>query len=174
MERNRISWMATSALLASILVVMEQALALVPNVQLTMLLIAVYSAALGFRKSAEIVAIYVVLDSMVASAMYPEWVGMTWALMPAILAGWLLSSYAFSWLKTESNLSAAALGAVMSFVYGTTVAVYTSALYQMDFLVYMSFDMPYQILMALSSFVSISLLYGRLVGIVRSQTKGEN
>ncbi len=165
--------MATSALLASVLVVMEQAMALIPNVQLTMLLIGVYSAALGFRKSAEIVAIYIVIDSMVASAMYPDWVSMTWVSMPAILVGWLLSSYAFSWLKTESNLSAASLGAVMSFVYGTIIAVYTSAVYQLDFLVYMSFDIPYQILMAVSSFVSISLLYSRLVGIVRSQTKGE-
>lgn len=166
---KKISWMATTALLASILVVLEQALALVPNIQLTMLLIAVYSAALGFRRTYRIVLLYVILDSMVASAMYPEWVSMTWLSAPAMAAGWLVASYCFSWLRTESNLAAAALGALMSFAYGTIVGIYTSAVYQLDFWVYMSFDIPFQLVMAASSFISIALLYSRLKGIIESQ-----
>ena len=62
---NKIKEISLIGILAGILFVLEQALVFLPNIQLTVFLIILFSKKLGFKRSIIIIILYVLLDNLV-------------------------------------------------------------------------------------------------------------
>ena len=59
---------AVIAILAVVLFIQEEVLTFLPNVQLTVFLIVLYTKKLGFKKTTIIILIHVILDNLVMGA----------------------------------------------------------------------------------------------------------
>ena len=75
--------MALIAMFAAILFIQEEALTFIPNVQLTVFLLVLYSKRLGFIKTSIIIIIHVILDNLVMGSFSVIWT-------PAMFVGWML------------------------------------------------------------------------------------
>lgn len=142
------------ALLATIIFVQEQLLAFLPNVQLTVFLLVLYSKKLGFTRSFIICLIHVVLDSLVMG-------GFNFLYMPFMFIGWIIIPITLNTIfkKVESNIILAFLGIVYAFVYSWVFIIPNCILLNVSFNAYFLADIIWEILLALSSFITILLLY---------------
>lgn len=145
------------ALLTTLLFVQEQALAFIPNVQLTVFLILLYSKKLGFLKTSLIVAMHVVLDNLVMGSFnlfYTPFMFIGWFLIPLLMCT--------LFRKVESNISLAFLGILFSFFYSWVFIIPNCIILSVGFISYLMSDLLFEIILALSSFLSILLLYNPL------------
>jgi len=142
------------ALLTAILFVQEELLTFIPNVQLTVFLLVLYSKKLGFFRTSIIVVIHVILDNLIIgsfSLIYTPAMFIGWELIPVIICT--------VFKKTESNVVLAFAGILSSLLYSWVFILPACILYKMSFVAYMIGDVLFEIILALSSFVSILLLY---------------
>jgi energy-coupling factor transport system substrate-specific component len=142
----------TSMLLA-ILLVQEYAMIAIPNVQLTFVLLMVYAAVLPFVLLMPLVVSYVLLDNLIMGTMNPLY------LVPAVLAWslWVLGSKFFAGRKLWINLF---FGTLFGFIYGWFFIPTQMFLYGIDqFWPYLIADLPFDIILAINSFLTIFLLY---------------
>lgn len=142
------------AVLTTILFVQEQLLTFIPNVQLTVFLIVLYSKKLGFVKTSIITIIHVLLDNLFLG-------GINIYYTPAMLVGWLIIPTTLSTIfkKVHSNISLAILGAIYSFIYCWIYIIPNVILFKFNYIDYLIADIPFEIILVVSSFVSILLLY---------------
>lgn len=145
------------ALLTTLLFVQEQALVFIPNVQLTVFLIVLYSKKLGFLRTSLIVAIYVVLDNLVMGSfnlIYTPFMFIGWFLIPLLMCT--------IFRKVESNIALAFLGILFSLLYSWIFIIPNCIVLSVSFLSYLVADLLFEIILSLSSFLSILLLYNPL------------
>lgn len=142
------------AVLTTILFVQEQLLTFIPNVQLTVFLIVLYSKKLGFVKTSIITIIHVLLDNLFLG-------GINFYYTPAMLVGWLIIPTTLSTIfkNVHSNISLAILGAIYSFIYCWIYIIPNVILFKFNYIDYLIADIPFEIILVVSSFVSILLLY---------------
>lgn len=142
------------ALLATLLFVQEQALSFIPNVQLTVFLIVLYSKKLGFIRTSIIVIIHVLLDNLVMGSfnlIYTPFMFLGWLQIPILMCT--------IFKKVESNIALAFLGILFSFIYSWIYIIPNCIVLSVDFISYLIADILFEIILALSSFLSILLLY---------------
>lgn len=143
----------------SIVFVQEQVLAFLPNIQLTVLLLVIYSKKLGLIKTTIIILIHTLLDCLVNGSInlyYFPFMFLGWMSIPVIinilfkrtespiflsLAG-VFCSFIYSWIFIIPNLLVANSGINLSMIYSYFVA-----------------DIWFELLLICSSFVSILWLY---------------
>ena len=85
---NKIKEISLIGILAGILFVLEQALVFLPNIQLTVFLIILYSKKLGFKRSIIIIILYVLLDNLVIGSfniIFTPFMFIGWAIIPLTL-----------------------------------------------------------------------------------------
>jgi hypothetical protein len=142
------------ALLASVLFVQEQLLAFLPNIQFTFLLIILYSKKMGLNKSALIVVIHVLLDSMFNSSF-----GVLYTL-PMFL-GYILIPITMNTVfkKVESHIMLAFLSIFFAVFYSLIFMINFVFILQVDSVAYLVADSIFQVLLASSSFLTILILY---------------
>lgn len=145
------------AVLTTILFVQEQLLTFIPNVQLTIFLIVLYSKKLGFVKTSIITIIHVLLDNLFLG-------GINLYFTPAMLVGWLIipATLCTIFKKANSNISLAILGAIYSFIYCWIFIIPNVLLFKFNYIDYLIADLLFEIILATSSFVSILFLYNPL------------
>lgn len=145
------------AVLATILFVQEQLLSFIPNVQLTVFLLVLYSKKLGLLKTAIITIIHVLLDNLFLG-------GINLYFTPAMMIGWLIIPITLTTMfkKINSNLGLAILGAIYSFIYCWIYIIPNTILFNINFIDYLVADVLWEIALALSSFISILVLYNPL------------
>ena len=151
---------ALLGILNAILYLVDQVLSFVPFLQLSMLLIILFSRKMGALKTSIIVIIYVIL----------EYIGAGFNLLFFIFSviGWLfvplLTNFLFR--KTKSVISIALQGVLFSFLYSWIHIIPSCIIIESSIIDYLSMDVFFEISLAISSFVSILLLYKPLEKVI--------
>lgn len=145
------------AILTTLLFVQEQALMFIPNVQLTVFLIVLYSKKLGFIRTSLIVLVHTILDNLVMGSFNLLYT-------PAMLIGWMIIPCVICTVgkKINSNIWLALLGVIFSFTYCWCFIYPSVILLEVDPLAYFTEDILFEVIMALSSFLMILILYNPL------------
>lgn len=142
------------AFLAGILFVQEEALTFLPNVQLTVFLLVLYAKKLSFVENIMILIIHVLLDNLVMGSfnlIYTPFMFMGWVLIPIMLKT--------VFKKVEGTISLAFLGAIFALIYCWIFMIPSILILHMNFLHYLVADVLFEVILAVSSFLSILLLY---------------
>ncbi len=142
------------AALAAILFVQEEVLTFLPNIQLTVLLIVLYSKCLGFSKTTAIIIIHVILDNLIMGSFNLFY-------MPFMLVGWLMIPLLLCTVfkKISSTIPLALLGILFSLLYSWMFIIPGVLITKVNLIAYLSSDIPFELLLSASSFLSILLLY---------------
>lgn len=156
MERKLIKDLVLIAVLTSILFIQQIALSFIPNVQLTTLLILIYTKVIGFRKTSLIIVLHV-LTFNILSPFGPSLL----IDIPFMIFAWILFSLIVKVLKDNLYLLAG-VGFLFGFVYGFILLIPAVLIMDSIFLPYLISDIPFQIIMAASNFITIIWLYERL------------
>ena len=157
---------ALIAVCAAILFVQQYALSFLPNVQATVLLLVIYTKMLGFKKSVFIIVIHVIVYNILApfGPVLPlHLVSMTF--------GYLLIPLLLSTLfkRVNSVLGLALFGFFHGFLYGWSFIPITLFVLDIPFFEYFLLDLPYEFIMAISSFLTIFWLYDPLMRLFKDQ-----
>lgn len=152
------------SMMAIILFVQEQILMIIPNFQLTIFLLVLFSKKFGFIKTTIIIFIHVLLDNLIMGSMNIYFI-------PFMFIGWFIIPLTLNTIfkKVESQISLAILGIVFSCIYCWIFIIPNCLLLEVDFLTYLYADLIWEILLASSSFITILLLYNpcsRVIGRV--------
>lgn len=142
------------AMLTTITLVLEQALVVIPNVQLTTLLIVLFSVHFKLKESLIMIVVYVFLDSM--------WMGSLNLLyiIPMIIGWSFIPLGIHLFFKKPINIyKLATFGMVMGFVYGWTFMPFNVLMTGVSIDVYLLADLPFQIIMGITNYLTILWLY---------------
>lgn len=157
---------ALIAVLASILFVQQIALSFLPNIQVTTLLIVLYSKIIGFKKTSLIIIIHVFAINILSpfGPVIPMQV-------PAMLLGWLLIPILLHTVfkKLNSAWTLAVFGFFFGFVYGWMYIPVSVWVLGVPFLTYLYADVLFELIMAVSNFLTILWLYEPLKKILLEQ-----
>lgn len=152
--RYSIKEMTLLSAMTAILVVQEFALNMLPNIQFTTLLLVVYSHILGAKRTSLIIVLYVILDNLLMGSFNIIY-------FPSMLAAWLLVPFCLHlFFKDEANATSLALfGFLFAFVYGWMFVPASIALTGVRLTDYLLADLPFQLIMAVSNFLTILWLF---------------
>ncbi len=142
------------AVSTAIIFVLEQLLSFLPNIQLTVFLIVLFSKKLKFLKTTIIVIIHTILDNLVMGSF-------NIIFFPFMLLGWLIIPIMLSTIfrKINSSFNLALLGILFSFIYCFIMIIPNIFILKVEFIPYLIADIPFELLLALSSFLTILWLY---------------
>jgi len=142
------------AILAAILFVQEEAFSFIPNVQLTVFILVLYSKKLGFSKTTLIICIHVALDNAVMGSFNLFYT-------PAMFLGWMFIPITICTLggNIESPIVLAVLGALLSFIYCWMYIIPNVILLDINPIAYLITDILWEVILAGCSFLSILWLY---------------
>lgn len=163
----RVKDITLMALLTAILFVQEQAFTLLPNIQLTVMLLVLYSKVLGLKKTTFIILVHTLLDNLVMGSFNLYFIAF-------MLAGWLLIPLLLTTVfkKVESTIALAFLGILFSFLYSWVMApaslIIQDALTLPLLIAYLQIDIWWEILLAMSSFLTILWLYEPLYMMMKN------
>lgn len=152
--QSKIKDITIIAFFAAILFVQEQLLTFLPNIQLTVFLLVLYSKVFGFTKTIIICLIHVILDNIIMSSFslyYTPFMFIGWSLIPIIIC--------FLCKKTENPFILACVGVVCSFLYCWTFVIPNAIFTEVHILVYLANDLTFEIVLACISFLTIFWLY---------------
>ena len=143
----------------SIVFVQEQILSFIPNIQLTVLLLVLFSKKLGFIKTTIIVFIHSLLDCLITGSLNLYY-------FPFMILGWLSIPLICCTLfkKINSSLILGIAGIMGSLIYSwifiiPNIIVANSTINLSIIIYYLVADLPFEALLACSSFLSIVWLY---------------
>ncbi len=150
-----------TAMLLAILVVQEELLSLLPNVQLTTLLIMVYASILPLSLFLSLTVGYVVLDSMLVGSLNPIY-------MIPMLFSWILLGLVTRKLKDKPLWVLLLIATFFGFFYGWSfipAKMITLDLFRVW--PYLVSDLLFEGIMAVTNFVTVLLLYQPLMNLFR-------
>ena len=142
------------ALFTAILFIQEEILIFIPNVQLTIFFIVLYSKKLGFTKTSLIIFIYVLLDNMIMGSFnlfYVPTMLIGWLFIPIIICGFCK--------KIESSWILGIIGALCAFIYSWIFIIPNYFVYRINPLAYFVSDIIFEIILAACGFLTILVLY---------------
>lgn len=152
------------SMLTVVLFVSEQALSFLPNIQVTVLLIVIYTKLLGLKKTLMIVLIHTLSDNLMMGSLVPmTFIPMLigWSLIPILL------STIFKPLK--SSISLAFFGFFFSYLYGFIFIPFTVFFTNAKFSHVLLLDIPFSTVLGTSSFISILWLYEPLYNFLNDR-----
>lgn len=157
---------ALIAICAAVLFVQQMALSFIPNVQLSTLLIVLYAKVLGFKRTSLIIVIHVIAYNLLSpfGSVIPVYI-------PFMFAAWMLVPISLSTFlkKIESSLGLAIVGLAFGFVYGWMFIPPAVFITGTPFIPYLVMDIPFEIVMAISNFITILWLYYPLKNVLYDQ-----
>jgi hypothetical protein len=151
---NKIKDITLCAICTSILVVQEQILAFLPNIQLTLFLMVVFSRKLGLIRTIIIITCYTLIDGLIGgpfNIIYITFMLIGWLIIPILLCT--------IFKKVQSPLYLALLGVMFAFTYSWINIIPNLILTSATIISYLIADYPFELLLAASSFLSILWLY---------------
>ena len=142
------------ALMTVILFVQEFLLSGIPGVQLTVFLIVLYSKKFGLFRTSIIILLHVLLDNFVLTSF-------SIIFTPVMTIGWLIIPLTICTIfkKVNSPFIMALLGIGYSFIYCWLYFIPTCLIYDLGIIAYFISDLPYELVFAGCSFISIIMLY---------------
>ena len=154
------------SLFSAILFVQEEALTMVPNVQLTFLLVCVYSATIGLKYSSIIILVHVLLDNLFMNTfnlycMVPQYIG----LFIACLFGYLF--------RNKNEYIQGIFSSLAALIYCILYLLVNIWFLDAKFIPYLIADIPFEIILMVSSFITIIFLYKPLVKVIKNFLKDD-
>lgn len=150
-----------SGLLLGILLAQEYALIGIPNVQFTVVLLLVYASVLPWTALLPLTAAYVLLDNALMGSLNVLY------FFP-MLAAWLLLVTLGKALSRKPRWTMILWGTVFGFVYGWFFALPQTLLFGIRFWAYLAADLPFEIVMASTDFVTVAFLHPPLTALLLS------
>lgn len=150
------------SMMACILFVQEQILTPIPNVQLTFLLIICYQEVFGIKKSILIILIHVILDNLVMGSFNVI------VILPMFL-GYLLTIMFKSFYKGNNIYMIGLIGILSSIIYALGFALFNVLFLEIKIVDYLIADIPFTLILCLSTFLSILWLYNPITKILRKK-----
>jgi energy-coupling factor transport system substrate-specific component len=141
------------AVLTAVLFAQELALSFLPNIQLTVLLIMLYSRVLGTKKSLIVVFVHVLLDNLIF--------GFNILYFISMLIGWSVIPLSINsvFKRIENVYLLGLLGILYSIIYVLPFMAVNVLILKVDFYAYLIADIPFTAVLAISSFLSIIWAY---------------
>ena len=161
------------AMFSALIEAQELAFLALPNVQLTQLLIVVYSASFGLLEALAMVTCYWFIDNVVMGSF-----SVTYS--PAMLAGWILLVlitflvYKFMVKKPDGflpRLIPALFTAFHAFLYCWGFMFVSCVMYHMPFKAYFISDLPFELALAATGFVTVFILSPTLIKLLKKLKK---
>ena len=151
------------AVLASILFVQEQLLAFLPNIQLTFILIILYSKVLKLRGSIIIVIIHVLLDNLLNGSLnilttIPMLLG--YMQIPLIIQ--------FFFKNANKPLILASYSVLASIIYSLMFIITNRIILPINLVTYIIADIPFTLVLCICNFIIILILYKPLYKILNN------
>lgn len=152
---NHIKELLIIALSTTILVVQELAFSFLPNIQLTTFLMLVYTKVYGFKKTTLIVFVYIFIDNLLFGSLM-----MLNIVLPMIIA-WMLivSSFSLILRVTDKLLIYVVFAYIYGHIYGLVYVPFQAWILEVDMVVYLIADIPWEIVMGISNAVAVLWLY---------------
>lgn len=155
-KRYNLKMLALVVSLAGILFVQEEVLTFIPNFQFTFLLIACYGATMGIKYGLPIIGIHVILDNIVMGSfnfaiMIPQAIGLTIT---------LIFGYLF---RNKNEYIVASSIALTALLYCYIYIPFNLCFFNIDFIPYIIADIPYEIILVVTSFITVLFLYKPIV-----------
>ena len=165
---NKIKDILIVSMLSAILVVVQLILGFLPNIQLTFLLLFVYSKCLGTFKTMIVILINVVLQNLI-------WGSFNLIYTPAMFIGYMLVPILLNHVfKNVNNIYAVSFISVLcSFIYSWCFILPSILLTEVSFTAYIISDILFEVLLAGSSFISVLWLYERLCDVLNKIINNE-
>ena len=161
------------AMFAALVEAQELAFLALPNIQLTQLLIVVFTAAFGLPEALAMVTCYWLIDNTVMGSF-----SVTYS--PAMLVGWMLLVF-ITWLvyrflvkKPDGflpRLIPALFTAFHAFLYCWGFMVVSCTMYHMPWWGYFMSDLPFEIALATTGFVTVFILSPTLIKLLKKLKK---
>ncbi len=140
------------AILTTILFVVEQLLTFIPNVQLTFLLIIVYSKVFKTRKTLIVILLHVLLDNLFMGTFNIIY-------LPCMFIGYSIIPITLYIIKTNNEFILSLLSVIFSFIYCFLFVIPSVITTGVNFFDYLIADIFFTIILSISSFVSVLWLY---------------
>jgi hypothetical protein len=151
-----------------IIVVLEELLLIIPNVQLTVFLILLFSSVYTLKESIVMIIVYVILDSLYMGTFHVLY-------MAPMILGWSLIPLGLKTIlkNTNNELHYALFAFVFGFVYGWMFIPF-KMIEQSIFRLgpYLIADLPFEIIMAVVGFLTVYYLYKPLRRILIAAIEG--
>lgn len=142
------------SILTVLLVVQKEILAFLPNIQLVIFLLLVYSKKLGTKKTVIIIVLYVLIDALLTSSISLSY---TPFIMIGLLFVPLLTNTIFK--KIENVFKLGLMSILFSFIYSWVFALAFALIFNINVVDYLMADIYFEAALALSSFISVAFLY---------------
>lgn len=142
------------AFFSAILFLQELMFTAIPNVQLTVFLIVLYSKVFGFRKTIIIILIHVILDNLIMNSfnvLFTPFMFIGWIIIPIIICSFFR--------KNDSPFLLAIIGFICSFIYCWIFIIPNVIFMSIDPFAYLLNDIVWEVILAVVSFLTILWLY---------------
>jgi energy-coupling factor transport system substrate-specific component len=165
-QTKQIKDLTLIALLSAILFVQQLALSMLPNIQFTTLLIVLYTKVLGFKKTTLIIFIHVIISNF-----FSPYGTVNPMFLPSMFIAWMLIPISLNTIfkKVDSAFTLAFIGFVFGFIYGWTFIPISVYILDAPLKAYFLMDLPFEIIMAISNFLTILWLYDPLKKVLEHQ-----
>ena len=150
------------ALLTCVLFVQEEALSFLPNIQFTFLLLICYVDCLGFRKISLIVFVHVLLDNLVMGSLNPL------VIIP-MLVGYMITILIKKVYHKDNVYIIGLLGSLGSVIYSLCFLITNALFLEIDIWAYFLADIPFTLILMISTYLSIIWLYKPIIKIINQQ-----
>lgn len=142
------------SILTALLFVQEQILTPIPNVQLTFLLIILYCKTFNYVESVLMITVHVILDNLLMGSF-------NLTVMPFMYIGYLVIPITLKTIfkRVESPLGLAILSVLYSLIYSWIFIIPAVLMLDIPFWTYLIQDIPFEIILSASSFLSVLWLY---------------
>lgn len=149
------------AVLTAVLFVQEQLFSFLPNITLTVFLIILYSKCLGFVRCSLIVVIHTLLDNLFMGSLNMVY-------FPFMLLGWLIIPITLCsvFKRVSRPLPLAFLGIIFSLLYCWIFIIPQVLITEVDIHDYFIADIPFEIILALGTFLAVLWLYQPLKKVI--------
>lgn len=149
------------SILTTILFVQEQLLSFIPNVQLTFLLIVVYSKVLGLGRSLIIILLHVLLDTLINGSFTPN------IIIPMLIGyGVVPITLQVFFKNAKTPLFLASFGILFACLYSFSFMLVNVLILDINIVTYIIADLPFTIILAMSNFLTILWLYTPLSNLL--------
>lgn len=170
-DRNKLKLttkrIAIIAIFSAILTAQEEVLTILPNIQFTQCLIAIYYFSFGLWDTLIIVLIHVLLDNLIMGSLSLMYT-------PAMLFGWItLPLILHLFRRIKNRWVIATIVGLHGLIYSWCFVFVSVVLYKVEFLPYLIADIPFEIILVICGFVTTFLLLEPLTKVLKNLHDGQ-
>ena len=146
-------------MLTAILTVQEELLTVIPNVQLTFLLVICYGATIGILDGTLVVIVHVIIDNLIMNSFTPFIIiPMFMGLEIALIIGYLL--------RNKKEYIVAIFGGIAGLIYALLFFGSTVLFYNVEPIPYLIADIPFDVVLISCNVIAILFLYKPIINVI--------